>query len=267
VIKRLLILVACMIAQFSVAASVQLAWDPPTNNTDLTPLLPEQIGGYRLYWGSVSRAYTGSVNVGNVTSAWLSNLLADTTYYLSGTTYSTQGTESAYCEELIWHFTSSPSELPDPVVLDNLGASTQGAWTLSSVYPGYWGQNYLHDGNTGKGQKSVQYEVPLPVRGIYGVEIRYAARPNYATNVLIDIVDPGRSTNTVQVNQRLNGGIWLGLGDFKFTSTSALVVIRNAGTTNYVVADAVRFECRAIHRTPGALRFLWVADEREQGAP
>ena len=40
---------------------------------------------------------------------------------------------------------------------DATGVTPTGEWTASSAPPGYYGGNYLHDGNVGQGTKSVRF--------------------------------------------------------------------------------------------------------------
>jgi hypothetical protein len=72
-------------------SSVTLAWDPVADDT---------VAGYRLYEGVVSRTYTNSIDVRNVTTATVSNLAWGTTYYFAITAYDTNGQESAFSDEI-----------------------------------------------------------------------------------------------------------------------------------------------------------------------
>ncbi len=124
---------------------------------------------------------------------------------------------------------------------DPSGVTLTGAWTASTFTPGYHGANYLHDGNTGKGTKSVRFTPNLPAAGSYEVFARWTSNPGRANNVPIDIVSAG-GTTTVTVNQQTNGGQWNSLGIFSFAAGSAgSVLVRTNGTNGYVIADAVKF--------------------------
>lgn len=73
-------------------ANVTLAWDanPETN-----------LAGYRLYHGTASRLYSGSIMVGaTVLTATVSNLVAGQTYYFAVTATNIAGLESAYSAEV-----------------------------------------------------------------------------------------------------------------------------------------------------------------------
>ncbi|HBA83281.1 MAG TPA: hypothetical protein DCZ95_04220 [Verrucomicrobia bacterium] len=132
-----------------------------------------------------------------------------------------------------------------PIVVDNTNGPNSvvlsGRWTLSASVSGYWGRNYLHDGNSGKGSKSVRFIPNLTQSGRYEVAIWYSANSGRASSVPVDIVSADGS-RTVTVNQRINGGRWVVLGTNSFVAgTSGSIRIRNNGTSGYVVADAVRF--------------------------
>jgi uncharacterized repeat protein (TIGR02543 family) len=131
------------------------------------------------------------------------------------------------------------------IIVDNAdgaaAVSLVSTWTVSTTTTGYLATNYLHDGNTGKGTKSVTFTPNLPATGQYQVAIRYTAGTNRATNVPVDIISAA-GTSTATVNQQINGGQWNVLGTYAFNAgTTGKVQFRNAGTNGYVIADAVRF--------------------------
>jgi hypothetical protein len=124
---------------------------------------------------------------------------------------------------------------------DNTGVAISGTWLSSSSSTGYYGTGYLHDGNTNKGLSSVQFTPDLPQSGSYQVLARWTANANRSTQVPIEVVHP-RGTNTVWVDQTAQGGQWVPLLTTNFNAgTNGCVRIRNAGTTGYVIADAVEF--------------------------
>ncbi len=70
---------------------VTVAWD----QNDPVP------GGYVLYWGTSSRNYTNSHNVGGATQYTVPDLQEGTTYYFAATAYDDTGNVSAYSEEIV----------------------------------------------------------------------------------------------------------------------------------------------------------------------
>ncbi len=83
----------------SVASDVAvLTWDPPTTNVDGSPLT--DLAGFKVYYGTSSRTYTGSIDVGNVETYTVSGLPKGQTYYFAVTAYDTSGNESDYSNEV-----------------------------------------------------------------------------------------------------------------------------------------------------------------------
>jgi Fibronectin type III domain/FG-GAP-like repeat len=71
--------------------SVTLTWDPSGASS---------IAGYRLYYGIASLNYTQIKDLGNTTTATVSNLLPGQRYYFAVTDYNTDGVESVYSNEV-----------------------------------------------------------------------------------------------------------------------------------------------------------------------
>ena len=80
-----------VLCQSALAAQIKLAWDA-NGESDLA--------GYKIYYGTSSKSYSGSVDVGNVTSYTLTGLTQGQTYYVAVTAYNTSGSESSYSGEV-----------------------------------------------------------------------------------------------------------------------------------------------------------------------
>jgi RHS repeat-associated protein len=144
-------------------------------------------------------------------------------------------------DENPFNFTITGTVVMPTVIVDNLHATRTGDWVYSTVIPGYYGANYLHDDNVSKGQKSVRFAPNLPVGGCYEVFARWPEFPNRASNVPFTITSSSGAT-TVYRDQRTNGGEWVSLGTYRFTAgTGGSVLIHTEGTDGYVIADGVRF--------------------------
>jgi len=143
------------------------------------------------------------------------------------------------------------------VIVDNAdatGVSLVGNWTNSSASTGFYGAGYLHDGNANKGSDSVTFRPDLPLAGQYQVYARWAVNPNRSTNTPFD-VGYASGTNTIMQDQTTQGGQWNLLLTTNFNAgTNGFVRIRNAGTTGYVIADAVEF----VYNLP--VVSLWASD-------
>jgi hypothetical protein len=137
---------------------------------------------------------------------------------------------------------------------DAPGVTIVGEWTSSTATSGFYGSDYLHDGNTNKGSDSVTFRPKLPQSGLYQVYVRWTANANRADNAPIDVAS-ANGIKTFSVNQTQQGGQWVLLTTTNFVAgTNGYVRIRNGGTTDYVIADAVQF----VYSLPTVS--LWTAD-------
>jgi len=143
---------------------------------------------------------------------------------------------------LLFALLKLPASAED-ITVDNTssGATLTGTWTASTNVAGYYGSNYIHDGATAKGNKSVLYTPNLPRYGQYEVLARWTADSQRAPSVPFTINSTTGST-TVYANEQVNGTRWNSLGVYSFNAgTGGSVQLSNAGTTGYVIADALRF--------------------------
>lgn len=132
------------------------------------------------------------------------------------------------------------------IIVDNADTSKvtiDGTWFTSTSPTNRYGANYLHDGNTGKGSGAVTFTPTLTQSGDYEVYLRWTDAADRAPSVNVDI-NSAEGLATIPVNQKAqgSGGLWHLLGRYRFTAGAGNnVKIRNAGSSGYVVADAVRF--------------------------
>ncbi len=80
------------------AGDATLSWEPPTTNSDGTPLT--DLAGFIIYYGTATGVYSNSTNVGNVTTYQVGNLTEGFTYYFAITAYDTSRNESEYSNEV-----------------------------------------------------------------------------------------------------------------------------------------------------------------------
>lgn len=101
------IIVFCLIVLITVpffhastafAYSATVFWDAPTENADGTSLT--DLEGYRVYYGTSSFNYSQNIDVGNVTTYMITDLVSEVTYYFAVTAYDTSGNESDFSNEV-----------------------------------------------------------------------------------------------------------------------------------------------------------------------
>ena len=136
----------------------------------------------------------------------------------------------------------SKASLPG-LVLDDTDARLTGVWTHSSSAGGYVGTDYVHDGHTDKGEKSVQWILKAPSSGQFDLRFSYSANPNRATNVQV-LITYGSETRTVTVNQQQTpeiDNLFHSIGAYELKADETVeVLISNEGTNGHVIADAVQ---------------------------
>lgn len=71
--------------------TISLTWD---SNTD------PDLGGYKVYYGTASGAYSHSTDVGNATTFSLTGLTKGQTYFIVATAYDVSHNESGYSNEV-----------------------------------------------------------------------------------------------------------------------------------------------------------------------
>jgi hypothetical protein len=76
--------------------SATLAWDAPTTHEDGTPAT--DLSGFKIYYGTSSGNYTSTIDVGNINTYVVDNLVSGT-YYFAVTAYYTSGNQSGYSNE------------------------------------------------------------------------------------------------------------------------------------------------------------------------
>jgi hypothetical protein len=135
------------------------------------------------------------------------------------------------------------ADLPG-IVVDDAKAKRVGDWTASKAVAHFIGDGYLHDGNAGKGQKTLTFQPELPRAGLYEVRLSYIAGKNRADAVPVTIFSAD-GEKTLPINQQeppAFDGHFVSLGQYRFEQNGAgFVIISNEGTKGIVGADAVQF--------------------------
>ncbi len=256
--------------QMYVSTPVNFTWDSAVSNADYRIQVSKSNSGWNDTDGFTSATTPNSTVVvndvvntvktysWNATSAAVSESpVGGTVYYYTIRSYSAATGTSKYSTPVSFTPKSAGCTLPGStsITVDNLAATLAGAWTSTSATAGYIGTDYIHDGDTGKGTKSATFTPSIPQRGKYEVFINFTAGTNRPPNVPVDIIHEN-GTSTVTVNQQINNGTWVSLGRYNFSAGSAgKAVIRTAGTTGVVIADAFKFtfiDCLPENTAPAA---------------
>lgn len=138
--------------------------------------------------------------------------------------------------------TRKPREL-DGLTVDDPAAKMTGAWKQSTYNGDYIGASYVHDDNSGKGEKRIRFEVQVPEAGRYEVRMTYTSHANRAANVPVSVHHTG-GVSSITVNQQQKPNLGNGLhkiGVYSFAANQpAIVEIGNVKTDGYVIADAIQ---------------------------
>jgi cytochrome c oxidase assembly protein Cox11 len=104
----------------AIAASITLAWDPNPPE--------DEVAGYVVYYGKTPGRYTGTVDVGNLTTCTLAGLTPGVPYYIALTAYDASDTESDLSAEVSGIGTPVPPGITSLQIND--GASSTGTKTV-----------------------------------------------------------------------------------------------------------------------------------------
>ncbi len=119
-LERLFWMLAIIPFSSAMAGQITLAWDPsPETN----------VVAYRIYYGVAARTYTNTIQVGKVTTATVSNLVAGVPYFFAATAVDDVGLESDYSDEVsgtipLPNQPPTLAPLTDLVIEENAGQQT-----------------------------------------------------------------------------------------------------------------------------------------------
>jgi hypothetical protein len=128
----------------------------------------------------------------------------------------------------------------EDIIVDNDSpqASSTGNWIRYTESRSYNGS--LHYGAPGQ-VNSFRFRPDIPFGGQYRVYGRWSASPNRSTQVAFDIRHAD-GTDTVFVNQQVNGEQWYELGVYPFVIGDGQYVEVSDRNGIYAIADAIRLE-------------------------
>lgn len=130
------------------------------------------------------------------------------------------------------------------IVIDEMSAEVDGSWQFSQYSQNYLNEGYLHDGNSGKGAKTITFKTKIPVTGTYEARFAYAESDNRSTQTPVT-VSHSQGETTVIVNQKQAPSVYgrfHTLGRFQFEEgQECFIRISNQDTDGHVVVDAVQW--------------------------
>ncbi len=127
------------------------------------------------------------------------------------------------------------------LIVDNPAARPTGTW-MNGKTRGYYGGDYIWKGK-GTGANYVKFVPVIPVAGEYEVYEWHVPGTNRASDAPY-IISYNGGTQTILVNQQINGSRWNLLGKFNFAQGSSGEIRITDGISTagqMVMADAVRF--------------------------
>jgi hypothetical protein len=132
------------------------------------------------------------------------------------------------------------------IVLDDPGAELVGTWNPSTTIPGFIGAGYRFSGTPtqpSNGTATATFRFTAPTAGPYRLDMAYSPGPTRAPNVPVTVTS-GASTANFSVNQQtaLDNGSYREIGTVTLVEDQETVItIGTAGTTGFVILDAIRF--------------------------
>ena len=146
----------------------------------------------------------------------------------------------------------------------NSGTSFVGTWTSSTYFPGFIGSSYHHDGNTAKGDKSVSFAFTSIPAGTYSVSATWIADENRARSAPYRCIT-SLGDVTFFGNHQGGNGSWNPLGDIVIPADGqATVILGNADTDGFVIADAVRLSTADVREATRFQRWIEILPEESR---
>jgi hypothetical protein len=121
------------------AAKINLRWDPSCGD----------VKGYKVYYGTSSKDYDFSVDVGNFTSCTISSLTEGKTYYFSVAGYGSGNVESDLSNEISYTI-SAGNELVEPRITSPLPGSTLNGSSVDFKWTGGYDPYWIYIGTSAK---------------------------------------------------------------------------------------------------------------------
>ncbi|WP_433235196.1 family 10 glycosylhydrolase [Streptosporangium sp. CA-135522] len=220
-----------------VSGGVSLSWQRDGSST------PAAYAVYRVDGSPTTTDPCSFADARNLLRTTRGTSFTDTTASVSGTyTYYVTALDRVHHESAPSAGQAVAGTGPFSVVVDNRDAGfTAGSnWGTSSFSSQLYGSDYRF-ANPVAASDPAWFRAQIPAAGSYRIEIWYPANSGYNGSTPF-IVAAGGGNQVVNVDQRVNGGQWRGLGTFTLAAGiyNVVGVSRWTSTGGYVIADAVR---------------------------
>ncbi|MBA4149187.1 MAG: fibronectin type III domain-containing protein [Verrucomicrobia bacterium] len=201
--------------------------------------------------------YTDVATVGaNVTSYNNTGLTANTTYFYVVRATNSVGSSANSAQ-------ASATTLETDLLVDNKSAVVVGSWTVATSAADKYNSNYLF-ASQGTGNSYVQFTPWIATAGSYQVYTWHPQGSNRTTNAP-HVINYNGGSETVYMNQKVNGGNWNLLGTFPFANGNTgniRITDAFADAGQVVMADAIRLIYVSAPTAPSALAATAVNQQR-----
>ncbi len=131
-------------------------------------------------------------------------------------------------------------KVPAEIVIDNTAASFAGSWVVASSATDKFGADYRYK-SPGTGASYAEFRPDIQAAGNYQVYEWHSAGANRAADAPLTVNYNGGS-QTIPVNQQINGGGWRLVGTYQFAvgTTGTIRIADDFTIGSVVMADAIR---------------------------
>lgn len=199
--------------------SVYARWPEYYNNATNAP--------YTVYYEGVSELVT--VDQQSNGGRWM---------YLGNYPFNAETYAVVLSDDANWWVNADAIKWERGIVVDNVEADFTGTWTETTGSTDRFGTSYSYHA-AGSGSDTATWYASIPAAGYYNVYAWWTQHSNRATDAPYTINYDGGS-QTVDVNQEVNGGRWNLLGTYSFSGGSYSVVLSD-DANEYVIADAIKW--------------------------
>lgn len=155
--------------------------------------------------------------------------------------------------------TAGMSASAQTIVVDNSDsgfAVLSETWQTTSI-SGQYGPDYRFR-TCAPPYGAVSWTANITSPGTYAIAVWYRNGNDRPNNARYTIAHANGSTD-VFIDQRINGSVWVPLGEFQFNAGPATVLLTSEAQLNTtIVADAVRFSATGVQPTVAEVRACWL---------